>query len=139
MLCSAKELGLSENAEGILELPADAPVGKPLREYLELDDAVLELNVTPNRGDAMSVLGIAREVAALAGTEVAAPAVTAVQATSAETLPVAPEGPWRVSAVCRLHHPRHRQPGAHAAVAARAPAPCRRALHQLRWWMSPTT
>jgi phenylalanyl-tRNA synthetase beta chain len=65
MLCSAKELGLSDSSEGILELPADAPVGTDIRAYLQLDDEVLELNVTPNRGDAMSVLGIAREVAAL--------------------------------------------------------------------------
>src|SRR5215475_10044921 len=67
MLASAKELGLAETSTGILELPADAPVGKPLREYLGLDDSVLDLAVTPNRGDAMSVLGIAREVAALTG------------------------------------------------------------------------
>ena len=65
MLCSAKELGLTDASDGILELPADAPVGTDLRAYLDLDDAILELNVTPNRGDAMSVLGIAREVAAL--------------------------------------------------------------------------
>ena len=65
MLCSAKELGLADGSEGILELPADAPVGTDLRAYLQLDDEILELNVTPNRGDAMSVLGIAREVAAL--------------------------------------------------------------------------
>ncbi len=95
MLCSGKELGLSENAEGILELPGDAPVGTPLRAYLGLDDTVLELNVTPNRGDAMSVLGIAREVAALAGTKVTAPAAGSFKAASAETLPVllqVPEG-----------------------------------------------
>lgn len=67
MLASAKELGLAETSAGIIELPADAPVGKPLREYLALDDYVLDLAVTPNRGDAMSVLGIAREVAALTG------------------------------------------------------------------------
>ncbi len=65
MLCSAKELGLADSSEGIVELPADAPVGTDLRAYLQLDDDILELNVTPNRGDAMSVLGIAREVAAL--------------------------------------------------------------------------
>src|SRR5262249_20096951 len=63
MLASAKELGLAEVSAGILELPDDAPVGKPLREYLALDDCVLDLAVSPNRGDAMSVLGIAREVA----------------------------------------------------------------------------
>src|SRR5580700_3265643 len=57
MLCSAKELGLADSSTGILELPEDAPLGVPLRQYLDLDDTVLELNVTPNRGDAMSVLG----------------------------------------------------------------------------------
>jgi phenylalanyl-tRNA synthetase beta chain len=67
MLASAKELGLAEVSAGILELPDDAPVGKPLREYLGLDDFVLDLAITPNRGDAMSILGIAREVAALTG------------------------------------------------------------------------
>jgi phenylalanyl-tRNA synthetase beta chain len=67
MLASAKELGLAETSAGILELPDDAPVGTPLREYLGLDDFVLDLAVSPNRGDAMSVLGVAREVAALTG------------------------------------------------------------------------
>ncbi|MBC8028229.1 MAG: phenylalanine--tRNA ligase subunit beta, partial [Steroidobacteraceae bacterium] len=80
MLCSAKELGLSDASEGILELPADAPVGSDFRAYLQLDDEVLELNVTPNRGDAMSVLGIAREVAALtrSGVRLPVPTDTAV-------------------------------------------------------------
>lgn len=67
MLCSAKELGLAEASDGILELPVDAPLGVAVRDYLMLEDTVLELNVTPNRGDAMSMLGIAREVAALSG------------------------------------------------------------------------
>jgi phenylalanyl-tRNA synthetase beta chain len=67
MLASAKELGLTEVSAGILELPADAPVGQPLRDYLGLDDTILDLAVTPNRGDAMSVIGMAREVAALTG------------------------------------------------------------------------
>lgn len=80
MLCSARELGLAEGHEGILELPPDAPVGASLREYLRLDDTVLELAVTPNRGDAMSVLGIAREVSALAGRALPAPVVAAVSA-----------------------------------------------------------
>jgi phenylalanyl-tRNA synthetase beta chain len=73
MLCSAKELGLAEASNGILELPPDAPAGKDLRQYLELDDVILELNVTPNRGDAMSVIGVAREVAALSGEKLTAP------------------------------------------------------------------
>jgi phenylalanyl-tRNA synthetase beta chain len=67
MLASSKELGLAETSAGIIELPEDAPVGIPLREYLRLDDWTLDLAVTPNRGDAMSILGIAREVAALTG------------------------------------------------------------------------
>jgi phenylalanyl-tRNA synthetase beta chain len=74
MLCSAKELGLADASNGILELPSDAPVGKDLREYLALDDMVLELNVTPNRGDAMSVIGVAREAAALSGGKLTGPA-----------------------------------------------------------------
>ena len=74
MLCSAKELGLAETSNGIVELPSDAPVGKSVRDYLALDDVVLELNVTPNRGDAMSIIGIAREVAALSGGKLTGPA-----------------------------------------------------------------
>jgi phenylalanyl-tRNA synthetase beta chain len=65
MLCSAKELGLSDTSNGIIEFPADAPVGQSLREYLSLDDSIIELSVTANRGDAMSIVGVAREVAAL--------------------------------------------------------------------------
>jgi len=85
MLASAKELGLADTSNGIIELPADAPVGTSLREYLALDDSVLDLAVTPNRGDAMSVLGIAREVAALTGkglkgTTTAAPLTVSVEA-----------------------------------------------------------
>ena len=73
MLCSARELGLAEASAGILELPDDAPVGEDLRRYLNLDDVVLDVNVTANRGDAMSVLGLAREVAALSGTSLKVP------------------------------------------------------------------
>src|SRR4051812_2595404 len=60
MLCSARELGLGEAAEGILELPADAPVGTALRDFLRLNEQIAEIAITPNRGDAMSVLGLAR-------------------------------------------------------------------------------
>ncbi|MEO8316178.1 MAG: phenylalanine--tRNA ligase subunit beta [Pseudomonadota bacterium] len=69
MLCSAKELGLAATASGLLELPADAPVGTSIRDYLTLDDSILELKVYANRGDSMSVLGVAREIAALAGSK----------------------------------------------------------------------
>ena len=64
MLCSAKELELPDDANGLLLLDADAPVGQTLTDYLRLDDAILEVNVTPNRGDCFSVLGLARELAA---------------------------------------------------------------------------
>jgi phenylalanyl-tRNA synthetase beta chain len=84
MLCSAKELGLSEVSEGIIELPADASVGADLREYLALDDTVLELAVTPNRGDAMSMRGVAREVAALASKALVSPDTTPVPASRGE-------------------------------------------------------
>jgi phenylalanyl-tRNA synthetase beta chain len=94
MLCSAKELGIADTSEGILELPADAPVGADLRTFLQLDDDILELNVTPNRGDAMSLLGIAREVAALTRSTVKLP-VPANTVVLNETFPVklsAPQG-----------------------------------------------
>jgi phenylalanyl-tRNA synthetase beta chain len=108
MLCSAKELGLADSSDGILEFPANAPVGLDLRAYLQLDDEVLELNVTPNRGDAMSVLGIAREVAALARKPLRADAVALsmrVAPAIKDTFPVkltAPAGcPKLVSRVVR--------------------------------------
>ena len=65
MLCSEKELGLAEQSDGIMELPAEAPIGTPLRDYLELDDTVIEIDLTPNRGDCLSVAGIARELGTL--------------------------------------------------------------------------
>jgi phenylalanyl-tRNA synthetase beta chain len=68
MVCSEMELGLSQNHEGILVLPVDAPVGMPLSDYL--GDAVIDLEVTPNRPDCLSVIGIARETAALTGQQV---------------------------------------------------------------------
>jgi phenylalanyl-tRNA synthetase beta chain len=88
MLCSAKELGFADTSGGILELPADAPLGEPLREYLRLDEVVLDLNVTPNRGDAMSVLGIAREVAALTRAPLRGPILKAGSAAHADSLTV---------------------------------------------------
>jgi phenylalanyl-tRNA synthetase beta chain len=88
MLASARELGLAEASSGILELPADAPVGQPLREYLHLDEVVLDLNITPNRGDAMSVLGIAREVAALTGKGLTGPQIKPPRASGTATFRV---------------------------------------------------
>ena len=81
MLCSAKELGLSTDAEGIMELTAQAPVGTDLREFLALDDQLITLKLTPNRGDCLSLLGIAREVAALTSAPLNAIACAPVNAT----------------------------------------------------------
>lgn len=70
MLCSADELGLSDNADGLLELPEDAPVGDDLRHYLKLDDRSIELDLTPNRGDCLGIIGLAREVGVIAREDV---------------------------------------------------------------------
>lgn len=69
MLCSAKELGISEAAEGLFLLPDDAPVGINFRDYFGLDDHVFELKLTPNRADCLGVVGVAREVAAITNTK----------------------------------------------------------------------
>jgi len=67
MLCSARELGLSEDHSGLMVLPADAPVGADIRAYLQLSDTLLTLKLTPNRGDCLSTLGAARDLAVLMG------------------------------------------------------------------------
>jgi phenylalanyl-tRNA synthetase beta chain len=78
MLCSAKELGLAEKSDGLLELDADARVGTPVARHLGLDDAVLVLELTPNRGDCLGIAGLAREVAAVFGVALEAPPVAPV-------------------------------------------------------------
>src|SRR4029453_10209597 len=80
MLCSARELGLSQDHEGLLVLEGDAPVGRDIREVLALDDVYLTLKLTPNRGDCLSMLGIARDVAAIAGAKLKTPPVPAAAA-----------------------------------------------------------
>ncbi len=80
MACSEKELGISEEHEGILVLPAEAPTGTPLADYL--GDVVINLDVTPNRPDCLSVIGIAREIAALTGQNVHLPEVGYQEGTS---------------------------------------------------------
>ena len=73
MMCSEKELGLAAESAGILELPADAPVGQDIREFLGLNDQLFTLKLTPNRSDCLSLVGIAREVAALTGAKLSLP------------------------------------------------------------------
>jgi phenylalanyl-tRNA synthetase beta chain len=95
MLASAKELGLSDDHSGLLELPADAKPGADARKLLGLDDHVLTLKLTPNRADCLSVLGVAREVSALTGTKLTVEKTKAVPPKSKATHPVrisAPEG-----------------------------------------------
>lgn len=70
MLCSAQELGLSTDAAGLLLLPNDAPIGKPIADFLQLNDTTTTLKLTPNRGDCLSIVGLAREVGALTGAPV---------------------------------------------------------------------
>ncbi|TXF11685.1 phenylalanine--tRNA ligase subunit beta [Pelomicrobium methylotrophicum] len=88
MLCSAKELGLSEVASGLMELPPEAPVGADLREALDLDDHLFTLKLTPNRGDCLSVAGIAREVAAITATSLRLPEVEPVAAGIEDQMPI---------------------------------------------------
>ena len=88
MLCSARELGLADDAEGLLELPADLPTGLPLTQALGLDDMVLGLNLTPNRGDCMSVLGVARETAVLRGHALTLPDLQPPASSLSDTVPV---------------------------------------------------
>ncbi len=73
MMCSARELGLGEDHMGLLILPEDAPIGQDIRTYLGLDDTILEIEVTPNRGDWASMIGVARELAAWFGREFRVP------------------------------------------------------------------
>ncbi|MDP1654073.1 MAG: phenylalanine--tRNA ligase subunit beta [Rhodocyclaceae bacterium] len=75
MLCSARELGLSDDHSGLLALPVDAPVGEDIRSYLVLDDKLFTLKLTPNRTDCLSLKGAAREVGALTGTTVSLPVI----------------------------------------------------------------
>ncbi|HZF85263.1 MAG TPA: phenylalanine--tRNA ligase subunit beta [Burkholderiaceae bacterium] len=78
MLCSARELQLSEDHGGLLELAAEAPIGTDIREWLRLDDTLLTLKLTPNLAHGLSVYGIARELAALTGTPLRTPAIEPV-------------------------------------------------------------
>ena len=74
MLCSASELGLEDIVDGLLILPANAPLGQDLRQYLQLDDAIIDVDLTPNRGDCLSINGVARETGVLTQTDVTPPA-----------------------------------------------------------------
>lgn len=80
MLCAEQELGLAESSDGLWELPADAPIGQDIRQYLQLDDHLIELGLTPNRGDCLSIHGLARETAAVFGLDYTPSPIAAVPA-----------------------------------------------------------
>ena len=88
MICSAAELGLAESSEGIMELPADAPIGTPVVEYLALDDNIIDIDLTPNRGDCLSIAGVAREVSAINRLPLAIRVEPEVDALIADEFPV---------------------------------------------------
>lgn len=88
MLCSQSELQIGEGNDGLMELPDDAPTGQDFRVYLELDDASIEVDLTPNRGDCLSLAGLAREVGALYAVPVTRPSIAAVAAVNDEVRPV---------------------------------------------------
>ena len=88
MMCSAKELKISEEGSGLMELPEDAPVGTNIRDYLGLNDLKFTIKLTPNKADCLSVLGVAREVAALTGSPLSFPGTRPVAVNSDEVLPV---------------------------------------------------
>jgi phenylalanyl-tRNA synthetase beta chain len=93
MICSAKELGLAESSEGILPLPADAPVGTDLRVYLALDDHAIELDLTPDRGDCLGLAGVAREVGVINRCPVTPPVIDPVDAGNEERFQVRLDAP----------------------------------------------
>ncbi len=88
MLCSGRELGLGEDHAGILELPSDAPIGEDLRSYLHLDDQLFTIKLTPNKADCLSIIGIAREVAAITGAALCVPKRESLTATVNDCVPV---------------------------------------------------
>lgn len=88
MLCSGSELGLTEESKEILELPQDAPIGKELWNYLQLNDDIIEISITPNRGDCLSVRGLAREVSALTNVPLKEIPIAKIKPTINEKFPI---------------------------------------------------
>ncbi len=100
MLCSARELGLAEEASGLLILPPDAVPGSDVRSILELDDQLITLKPTPNRGDCLSITGIAREVAAVTSAPLLSPDLKPVRVIGADRLSVTLEAPQACPRYC---------------------------------------
>jgi len=100
MLCSQRELGLSDDHGGLMALPDDAPIGADIREYLNLDDTLITLKLTPNRADCQSLIGIAREVAALTGAPLTLPAIDPVAKTIDDTRGIVLDAPEACPRYC---------------------------------------
>lgn len=100
MLCSAKELGISDAAEGLLLLPEDAPVGIDFRSYYGLDDHILTLSLTPNRADCLGVFGVAREVAAITAVELHSVEINSISSEIEDTLDVRVTAPEACPLYC---------------------------------------
>jgi phenylalanyl-tRNA synthetase beta chain len=88
MLCSEAELGLAESANGLMPLPIDAPIGENIRDYLKLEDVSIDVDLTPNRGDCLSIMGIAREVGTLYNCPVNSPSINSVNPEINDIFPV---------------------------------------------------
>lgn len=93
MLCSFSELGISEDHDGIIELPLDAPVGTDIREFLKLDDTIIEISVTPNRADCLGILGVARDVAVINQLPLVEPEINPVKASVDATISIDVQAP----------------------------------------------
>ena len=139
MVCSERELGLSEEHEGIIVLPEDAPVGMPLRDYL--GDSVLELDLTPDMARCLNMIGVAREVAALTGAPLHLPADEFPADGRRQRGRLRGRAHRRAGTVQPLH--RHPDPGRHhrpvAQVDAGAPDARPACAPSTTWWTSPTT
>ena len=130
MLCSFSELGISDDHSGIIELPADAPIGTDIREYLKLDDNTIEISVTPNRADCPGIIGVARDVAVLNKAPLNAPEITPVAATIDDVLPIQVDAPQALPALSGARGERYQRQSADAAVDEREAAPLRDPLHR---------
>lgn len=95
MICSSSELALTDTSEGIMELPSDAPVGLAFATYLNLPDHIIDVSLTPNRGDCLSIHGMSREVSAIFNTPVTLPDIKETPATTNDTLPIKLQAPTR--------------------------------------------
>ncbi|PHM29148.1 phenylalanine--tRNA ligase subunit beta [Xenorhabdus budapestensis] len=93
MLCSFSELGITSDQDGIIELPADAPIGTDLRDYMKLDDNAIEISITPNRADCLSIQGVARDVAVINKLSMVQPEIESVKPSTDATFSIRVDAP----------------------------------------------